>query len=150
MNPTPNPKILKKNVQVATVHPVEQILSGQLEHKEKVGNGGKCDLEKRISSIRPEVSNNRPSYLQPLEDNPSKKKKLTENQRAALTSVIQTNADIFMEADGVLGQTTLFEHTIDTGQAKPIKLPPLQPNKHERDCRGRNREDVGARHNRAQ
>ncbi|CAG2247678.1 TUBB [Mytilus edulis] len=29
-----------------------------------------------------------------------------------------------MEPDGILGQTNLFEHTIDTGDAKPIKLPP--------------------------
>ncbi|VDI22567.1 Hypothetical predicted protein [Mytilus galloprovincialis] len=122
MNPTPNPKILKKNIQVATVHPVEQILSGQFGQKEKVSYGDRCGFEKRISSIRPEVSPDLPAHLQPLVDNSSKK--LTPDQRAALTTVIKKYSDIFMEPDGILGQTNLFEHTIDTGDAKPIKLPP--------------------------
>lgn len=31
--------------------------------------------------------------------------------------------DIFMSQDSILGQTNVVEHTIDTGESKPIKLP---------------------------
>lgn len=31
--------------------------------------------------------------------------------------------DIFMSQDGILGQTNVVEHTIDTSESKPIKLP---------------------------
>lgn len=31
--------------------------------------------------------------------------------------------DIFMSQDSILGQTNVVEHTIDTGESKPITLP---------------------------
>lgn len=34
--------------------------------------------------------------------------------------------DIFMSQESILGQTNVVEHTIDTGESKPIKLPLLR------------------------
>ena len=34
--------------------------------------------------------------------------------------------DVFMGPDGKLGRTDLVKHTIDTGQAKPVKIPPTR------------------------
>ena len=123
MNPTPNPKIVKKNVQVAVVHPVEQILPYEI--KTKTSEKNKRDifgLKNRISSITTERKQELPSHLQPLVENTSKK--LTRDQRNSLTDVIQDFSDIFVGPDGKLGQTSIFEHSIDTGDSKSIKLPP--------------------------
>ena len=32
--------------------------------------------------------------------------------------------DIFIKPDGILGQTDLLENDIETGDSKPIKIPP--------------------------
>ena len=117
MNPTPNPKILKKNVQVAELHPVEQVMSCKSQDKEN-----KLNVKSRIAAIQTDKIPKLQTHLLPLIENTSKK--LTKEQRVQLTKAIYDFSDIFVGPDGALGQTTLVEHRIDTGDAKPIKLPP--------------------------
>jgi len=40
-----------------------------------------------------------------------------------LAMVVKDYADIFVGPDGKLGHTTIVDHEIDTGDAKPIRLP---------------------------
>lgn len=41
-----------------------------------------------------------------------------------LKSVLIQYSDVFIEPDGSLGRTDLVKHSINTGDARPIKLPP--------------------------
>lgn len=49
---------------------------------------------------------------------------LTNEQQESLKQLIVEYQDIFVGPDGKLGRTDLVKHTIDTGIAKPIKVPP--------------------------
>ena len=62
-----------------------------------------------------------PDHLMPLVQGASENLSTTEKQR--LTELIGDFEDIFVGPDGKLGQTNLAEHYIDTGDAKPFKLP---------------------------
>jgi hypothetical protein len=50
--------------------------------------------------------------------------KLTPPERGRLMSLIRDYADIFATPGGPLGWTNLIQHTIDTGSARPVRLPP--------------------------
>ena len=49
---------------------------------------------------------------------------LTAAQYLQLEELLLNYQDIFLGPEGELGQTTLTEHTIDRGNARPIKQPP--------------------------
>ena len=63
-----------------------------------------------------------PSHLQPLLDEAVQE--LTGKQYLQLEDLVLSYQDIFLGPEGELGQTSLTEHTIDTGDARPIKQPP--------------------------
>ena len=89
---------MKRNVQVATLHPVKEVVS--------------CYEDKDCF----------PDHLQDLVNKASQK--LTTTERQSLSDVIGQFTDIFVGPGGTLRQTNVVEHHIDTGDAKPIKLPP--------------------------
>lgn len=119
MNPTPNPQIVKKNVQVATLHPVEQIVSCETKNKNNEENTSNIN-KTRVTTIQTGIE--LPSHLLPLIENTSKT--ISKVQKASLSQLINQYSDIFVGPDGQLGQTSLSEHAINTADAKPIKLPP--------------------------
>ena len=51
---------------------------------------------------------------------------LNEEQKMKSREFILKNANLFSKDDGDLGRTNIVEHTIDTGDSKPIKLPPYR------------------------
>ena len=63
-----------------------------------------------------------PDHLKPLVDNLSDE--LTAEQKQQFSQLIHEFQDIFVGPDGKLGQTDLAYHKIETGDAKPIKIPP--------------------------
>ena len=63
-----------------------------------------------------------PPHLQPILD--SLPQEVTADQRAEVVRLLWEFQDVFMGPDGKLGRTSLVEHTIDTGDARPIKQPP--------------------------
>ncbi|MES9884702.1 MAG: RNase H-like domain-containing protein [Sedimenticola sp.] len=63
-----------------------------------------------------------PEHLKPLLDQASDS--LTCEQKQSLQKLIVEYQDVFMSPDGELGRTDLVKHTIDTGNARPIKIPP--------------------------
>ena len=72
-------------------------------------------------SNKPEILD-LPEHLEPLIQNASSELTCEEKQR--LRQLIIQYQDIFMQPDGKLGQTHIVEHEINTGNHKPIKLPP--------------------------
>ena len=52
------------------------------------------------------------------------KSDISEDQQERFLSMIDDFSDIFAAGNSDLGKTSLSEHTIDTGESQPIKLPP--------------------------
>ena len=63
-----------------------------------------------------------PPHLQPLFD--TLPDDITAHQRAEVGRLLCKYQGVFMGPDGRLGQTHIVEHTIDTGDTRPIKQPP--------------------------
>ena len=63
-----------------------------------------------------------PQHLQSLLNSASGS--LIDDQMESLRQLLVEYQDVFMGPDGKLGRTDLVKHTIDTGNAKPIKIPP--------------------------
>ena len=61
-----------------------------------------------------------PEHLKPLINI----EQLMEEQGRLLSGVVHKNQDLFASPDGPLGHTSLVKHTIDTGDARPLKRPP--------------------------
>jgi hypothetical protein len=58
---------------------------------------------------------------------------LSETQKQEFKELLIEYQDIFVGPDGKIGRTHLAEHTIDTGQAKPIKVPQRKYSLHQRE-----------------
>lgn len=63
-----------------------------------------------------------PDHLKPSLDKASSN--LTEHQSTTLKSVLIQYSDVFIEPECSLGRTNLVKHSINTGAARPIELPP--------------------------
>ena len=63
-----------------------------------------------------------PEHLQCMIDNVSPK--INQGQKEKIKELLIKFQDIFLGPDGKLGRTDIVKHTIDTGDSKPIKIPP--------------------------
>ncbi len=63
-----------------------------------------------------------PEYLQPLMEGVSED--LTLRQREDLAAAIYEHRDVFSSGPTDMGRTGLVKHTIDTGDQRPVRLPP--------------------------
>ena len=61
-----------------------------------------------------------PEHLQPVVDNVSPS--LSELETQKLSALIGEFQDVFLSPDWELGQTSLAEHFIDTGDTKPFNM----------------------------
>ena len=62
-----------------------------------------------------------PEHLKSLADEATQK--LNPSEATLVHKLIASYQDIFLDPDGKLGSPYLVTHTIDTGDAKPIKQP---------------------------
>lgn len=108
-NPTKETIILKKNAKVASLQTIDSVWD--CEHTQYE--------EPRCKSADAQIL---PLHLRPLLDKVSSN--LTEHQCQMLKSILIRYSDVFIEPEGSLGRTDLAKHTISTGDARPIKLPP--------------------------
>jgi hypothetical protein len=69
-----------------------------------------------------EVSSDLPENLQALYEKSSVG--LTEEQKSKLFELLVCYKDICVGPDEKFGRTKLVKHSIDTGDSKPIKIPP--------------------------
>ncbi len=65
-----------------------------------------------------------PEYLQPLMEGVAED--LTLRQREELAAAIYEFRDVFSSGPTDMGRTGLVKHTIDTGDQRPVRLPPHQ------------------------
>ncbi|XP_062588198.1 uncharacterized protein LOC134249845 [Saccostrea cucullata] len=108
-NPTKETIILKKNARVASLQTIDSVLDCKSIQNEE------SDLKLTDAQALPE-------HLRQLLDQVSSN--FTEHQSQMLKSVLVHYSDVFIEPGGSLGRTDLVKHTINTGDARPIKLPP--------------------------
>lgn len=82
-----------------------------------------CDVENSVK-IDPdfELGDALPEHLKIMIDNISSE--LSDENKTKLVSYLCQYSDIFLGPDGKLGRTTKVNHTIDTGNHKPVELPP--------------------------
>lgn len=98
------PVRFEKHTTVATLQPVNIVQSNP-----------KCES---VADDLPEL----PEHLQSLFDRTSKC--LTQEQKSTLFDLLLSYKDIFVGPDGKFGRTKIVKHKIDTGDNKPIKIPP--------------------------
>lgn len=101
VNITDRPVRIDKNATVATLQSVDIV-------------------ESKVGSV--EVSSELPENLHVLYEKSSVG--LTEEQKSKLFEMLVSYRDIFVGPDGKFGRTKLVKHSIDTGDSKPIKIPP--------------------------
>ncbi|XP_062598979.1 uncharacterized protein LOC134260435 [Saccostrea cucullata] len=111
LNPNPEPVQIKKNTQVATIQSIMN--ATDLVNKNK--NFTHTDVDVTETKCLPD-------HLKIMMENVSCN--ITETEKSELSSVLSRYEDIFVGLDGKLGRTNKVEHTINTGESKPIKLPP--------------------------
>ena len=104
------------NLSDQTVKINQHSVLGQLEDVEEICSGDEITNEN--SSYQHKL----PDHLQVLLENSSAQLSATEKQQ--LSELLMKYEDIFIKPDGILGQTDLVEHDIETGDSKPIKIPP--------------------------
>lgn len=100
---------IKKNTQVATIQSILCAVDLVNNHKNQT----------HIDIMESECL---PDHLKIMMENVSCN--ITETEKNELSSVLSLYQDIFVGLDGKLGRTSKVEHTINTGENKPIKLPP--------------------------
>ncbi|CAG2238862.1 unnamed protein product [Mytilus edulis] len=82
------------------------------------------ELNKRIDELRCDKSDTEelPEHLKCMLEKVSSK--LSKEQKEKIKRLIFNFQDIFLGPEGKLGRTELVKHTIDTGDARPIRIPP--------------------------
>ncbi len=58
---------------------------------------------------------------------------LDRNERTQLHALLEELADVIASGSAQLGRTTLVRHTVDTGEAVPVRLPPRRLPFHRRE-----------------
>ena len=69
------------------------------------------------------------------------KSDISDDQQERFQSMSDEFSDIFATDNSDLGKTSLSEHTIDTGESQPIKLPPRRTPPHQREIIDRQLDD---------
>ncbi|MEW8092744.1 MAG: reverse transcriptase domain-containing protein [Candidatus Thiodiazotropha endolucinida] len=104
------------NLSDQTVKLNQNSVLGKLEDVESIYSG------QSHSSTNLSSSKELPKHLHILTENASPK--LSADEKQKLSDLLIQYQDIFIPPDGTLGHTDLVEHEIETGDHKPIKIPP--------------------------
>ena len=105
MNLNDEPVKLQKGITVALLSPVQQVI----------------ELTENQSDEYEEMQlENLPYHLQDMAKTASEY--LTESQSRKMYGMISRNAEVFVGADGKLGLNTSVKHSINTGNAPPVKM----------------------------
>lgn len=102
VNISNRPVRIKKHTTVASVHEVDIVQSDSPEGE-------------HVASVLP-------LHLQSLYERSCDK--LSETEKCQLLQLLTEYQDIFVGPDGKFGRTNLVKHSMDTGDSKPIKIPP--------------------------
>ena len=111
--------VLQGGVNIAHVHPVDCVL--QQVDTEVDGIARSISQKTVTAGIIPQQEDIPQHLCQLYQDTVAG---LTESQGDQLKSLFLEYADVFAKSPDDLGGTDIAQHEIDTGSAKPIKLPP--------------------------
>ncbi|CAC5394892.1 unnamed protein product [Mytilus coruscus] len=106
LNPTPHAVILKRNLTVASLKPIQEIMEDNF-HRPTSSTDESVKIPEHLLALTENVSDN-----------------LTFSQRSDLGKVISEYADFFVGPDRKLGRTDLIERSILTETDRPVKVPP--------------------------
>ena len=109
LNVSDQEHILQKNTLAATLEPVEVDMITTCPNL-------------KISEISPQGKIELPEHMQAVFDNNSNE--LTESQKIQFKNLLFKYQESFSQSSTDIGRTELIEHTIDTGQARPVKQRP--------------------------
>ena len=104
-NLSSSPVRLQAGTYVGTCEPVELVQPADVDVSASADQGGSL-----------------PAHLSDLMERSSEG--LTLEQRGKARALLHDFADVFSSGDHDVGRTTLAEHTISTGDSRPIKVPP--------------------------
>ncbi len=94
---------------------------GRVKYRPDITLQGRAAFRPTRVDIRMDPAN-LPEYLQPLMEGVSED--LTLRQREELAAAIYEHGDVFSSGPTDMGRTGLVKHTIDTGDQRPVRLPP--------------------------
>lgn len=124
---------LHKGSTIGLLQPVENV--SKFEPEKKYSQEENFSFQKgnfcKISESENEIIPDLPEHLQPLLEGLSDD--LTESEVNRFKKLIHDYQTIFMSPGGKLGCTNLASHRIDTGDHKPIKLPPRRIPLHQQE-----------------
>jgi transposase InsO family protein len=109
MNISDKPIRLGKNTYIGCLQPIESVHAVE-------------NMTPKQLSATHQTGTKVPEHLTPLFESASET--LDTKQQDSLRSLLTEFTDVFMEPGGTLGRTDIAEHTINTGDSKPIKMHP--------------------------
>ena len=115
-NPTDQPQTVYQNTIAAWCEPVEEVSEASqqgVQTKETPG-GRACRVASSTASL--------PSHLVDLYEQTTSW--LDESQKAGVAALLIEFADVFASSADDLGRTSLVQHSINTGDSKPIRQNP--------------------------
>ena len=122
-NVTDKPIRIRAGTTMGTCEPVELIPDTQEIQCEDRNRGGRDD--ETVTGVKA-----LPAHLARLLDESSRD--LTPEQCERVGNLLSNYADVFSANDQDLGRTSLIEHRIDTGDSRPVKVPPRRVPIHKR------------------
>ncbi|KAK3085966.1 hypothetical protein FSP39_011423 [Pinctada imbricata] len=119
------PCVVRKNTVAAVFEEITPIPRNK-EQGNDSNNSIKFGQQVKVSEVRTENKNNRelPPNLRLMYD--SCDKDLDTEERIKVKNFLRKHQDLFSKSDKDIGQTSLVEHTIETGDARPIKQRPYR------------------------
>ncbi|KAK3099399.1 hypothetical protein FSP39_003829 [Pinctada imbricata] len=114
-----DPNSVKLSVMNVGDKPVKLLCDTAVANLEEVEDVKEVEPE---SKSRENENCSVPEYLQTLLDSVSPK--LSDEQREKVAKFLIEFQDVFVSPEGNLGRTDVVRHTIDTGNTRPIKIPP--------------------------
>ncbi len=120
INPHEEPKKLYANTVVATLEPIVNVVEEETVLK--------CN---NITTEEEKMTNELPEHLHNLFTR--SKEHLDETQQKGLRELLFRNQHLFAKNKSELGRTNLVKHSINTGDAAPIKMPARRLPLHQRE-----------------
>ena len=101
---------------------VTPLMEGEIENSLEMEQSGQAIASNSSLDVNSSDSQRVPEYLQDLYERSTQNK--TDGEKKAIGNLLLQFQQVFSKDDNDLGRTHLVEHEIDTGDSKPIKIPP--------------------------
>ena len=133
MNPTSEDIVIHEGTTIGTASEIEAVEriadeeNSSQEHHERVVHVCKVNSDVQGADAKKCDRSTWSSNLTELYSRCSND--LTSNQRDELANLLEKHEAVFANSSTDYGRTSVIEHTIDTGDARPVRQPPRRPPK---------------------